>query len=36
MARRSKIARDLRTPKYRLRVIKDKKREQARRACRRK
>jgi len=31
---RSAIARDLRTPKYRPRVIRNKKRDQDRRACR--
>lgn len=34
MKRRSVIAKDLRTPKYRIRIIKDKRREELRRACR--
>jgi len=31
---RSTAAKDLRTPKYRPRVVKDKRKEKARRACR--
>lgn len=34
MAKRSKITRDLRSPKYRQRIVPNKKKAQAKKACR--
>jgi len=34
MTKRNSVARDLRTPKYRMRVVRDKKRAADKRACR--